>query len=231
MADHPKHQTNRRGWEAERLVPAQIPWHKKRMIQEHTMRYQFASRFVSNKTVIDLACGTGYGCHILQQAGAVTVTGIDISAEAIDYAKAHYAASNIKYLQSDVTKTNLTPHSADVVTSFETVEHLQNDQQFIREVRRLLKPNGIFIISTPNIEFSTGTNPYHVREYTYTECKALLKDFSSIQSFGQRKVVRSLFNFMKKLPSITAFRPWESVSIYPIKSDTNYCYFVFVCKL
>lgn len=186
---------------------------------------------MKGKKVIDLACGSGFGCEILSRK-AKSVIGVDISSEAIAYAKKQYIHKNIEYVQSDVSKTLIPEKTADVITSFETVEHLQDSQAFIKEVRRLLKPNGTFIMSTPNVDFSVRENPYHVREYTLSECLELLQDFTSIKVYGQRKVIRPVFNIMKSFPAITSFRPWEAVDIHPISSstDSNYCYFIFVCQ-
>ena len=233
MANHPEHQTDRAHWQAERLVPTAVPWHKKKMIEEHTRRYEFACSFVGGKDVVDLACGTGYGCMTMMKAGAKHVIGMDISAEAVEYANDYYSNPDISYFKRDITKTALPDHVAEVVTSFETIEHLTDDRAFITEVRRILKPNGIFIMSTPNIEFSTGANPYHVREYTLAKCEKLLAEFSSVKAYGQRKVFRPIFNIMKGFPTITSFRPWEQANIVELKSstDTDYCYFIFVCRV
>ncbi len=232
MADHSQHQTSHTDWQAERLIPDAVPWHKKRMIEEHMKRYQFAAPFVRHKRVVDLACGTGYGCATLAQARARSVIGVDINTEAIAYAKKQYDLPAIRYVQADVTATNLPEKSADIITSFETVEHLKNEEKFIQEIRRLLKPNGLLIISTPNVEFSVGNNPFHIREYTFDECLVLLKDFKSVDYFGQRKVIRPLFKLMKLVPPLSAFRPWENVQIekIPVTADTNYCYFIFICR-
>lgn len=231
MASHSQYKTTSIGWQTERLVPQNLPWHKKRLVDEHMIRYRFASSYVKGKTVIDLACGVGFGCEMLSQ-NAQSVIGVDINSEAIMYAQKHYLDKNIEYVKYDVTKTPFPKHSADVITSFETVEHLVDEKLFIKEVRRLLKPNGTFIISTPNVEFSVGANPYHVREYNLSECLTLLKDFKSVKLYGQRKVNTSLFTIMKKFPAISSFRPWEHVNIHQLKSsaDTSYCYFIFVCQ-
>lgn len=231
MAGSSQRKTTGIGWQTERLVPHNLPWHKKRLVDEHAIRYQFAAPYVKGKTVIDLACGVGFGCEILSE-NSKSVIGVDINAEAISYAKKNYLHKNIEYVKSDVTKTSFPKSSFDVVTSFETIEHLTDDKAFISEVHRLLKPNGLFIMSTPNVEFSVGTNPYHVREYTFSECLELLKDFKSVKVFGQRKVFRPMFNVLKNFPVISSFRPWENVDIHPLSTsaDTNYCYFIFVCQ-
>ena len=231
MANNPQHKTDTADWQTERLIPSNVPWHKKKMIAEHVARYEFAIPYVVNKQVADLACGTGYGCAILS-SHATSVIGIDNSSEAIAYAKQNYSRKNISYKKSDVAETSLPAKSIDVITSFETIEHLNNDIEFIKEVRRLLKPSGIFIMSTPNIEFSTGTNPYHIKEYKLQECKKLLKDFKSVLVFGQRKVIRPVFKIMRNFSAISAFRPWENVNIHTLNSsaETNYCYFIFVCQ-
>lgn len=200
------------------------------MIDEHRARYTFAFPYIKGKTVADLACGTGYGCSMMAEAGAHSVMGIDKSTEAIAYAQKHYSHDLCRYSTNEITQTAIATQSIDIVTSFETIEHIADAPRFIAEIHRILKPDGLCIISTPNSEFSVGTNPYHVREYTRAQCEDLLKHFSSLEFFGQRRVYRPLFNLMKLVPPITSFRPWESIAIKKLtnKSDTDYAYFIII---
>lgn len=237
MAYHTKHQKSQ-GFEIERLVPTRVPWYRKRIIREHMQRYRFVRSHVKQKIVADIACGSGFGSFEIAKH-ARRVIGIDNNAKAILYAKKHYAKANISYLLADATKTTLEKHSVDVVVSFETIEHLKNPQTFLKEIERVLSLNGAVILSTPNKEFSVGTNHFHHQEYTLSELQQLLSGFKKVQYFGQREVNTKMFALLKKLSTtlpvlsfLLPFRFWEQIRIEPItnKSKTNYVYFLAVCK-
>lgn len=146
------------------------------VLQEHLDRYKFALDFVKGKKVLDCACGTGYGSFLLSQ-------------EAIDYAQTHYKAFNLEFIKADACKLPFEDATFDVVTSFETFEHIENYELFLKECRRVLKPHGILIISTPNKVVSKllkNDNPYHVFEMDAKEfSEILLKEFSLVDLMGQ----------------------------------------------
>jgi len=128
------------------LVPGKFP-HKTE--KEHIERYVFASKFAKNKSVLDIACGVGYGCKILLNAGALSVEGVDISEKIIDYAKQNYQNDKIKfncYSIYDLAKNG----EYDLITCFETIEHVQDDRAALRKLHDALKEDGYLIISTPN---------------------------------------------------------------------------------
>jgi len=128
------------------LVPGKFP-HKTE--KEHIERYVFASKFAKNKSVLDIACGVGYGCKILLNAGALSVEGVDISEKIIDYAKQNYQNDKIKfdcYSIYDLTKKG----EYDLITCFETIEHVWDDRAVLRKLHDALKEDGYLIISTPN---------------------------------------------------------------------------------
>lgn len=172
------------------------------VMQEHLDRYYFALDYVKNKTVLDIACGTGYGSHIL--AGkARHVTGADISQEALNYAQGHYKADNLKYIQCDACSIPYPDNSFDVVVSFETLEHIEKYQAFISECSRVLKPGGKFIVSTPNSFVSSPSgniiNPYHVIEFTPVEFMEILKkEFAGAELYGQHdtNMIRHKINLL-----------------------------------
>ena len=139
---------------------------------EHKERYDFASKFCRGKSVLDAACGTGYGSEILAEKGAIDVTGVDISSEAIDEAKKYYQHPKLQFIELDVLNLDSLGKKFDMVVSFETIEHLAKPDKFLKQVHLILKPEGTFICSSPNRNYSSRNqteNPYHLSEMTYKE--------------------------------------------------------------
>lgn len=158
----------------ERMVPE---FHKNSIIYgEHLVRYLSAQKIVKGKTVLDIASGSGYGTHSLAKT-AKFVYGVDVSKEAVEYAKSKFSAKNIKYLMSDGVKIPLEDKSVDVVVSFETIEHIENYEAFMAEVKRVLKSDGLFLLSTPNdTEFAEG-NHFHIHEFEHKELQRLVAKY------------------------------------------------------
>ena len=116
-------------WTGERVVPTDM-FNLIITLQEHIARYNSTLRRIkSNDVIIDLGCGTGYGTHLLSMVTHNLVYGIDISKEAIDYAKHYYSRDNIKYLNMDIEKLDFDV-LADVIISFEVIEHINPDLFF-----------------------------------------------------------------------------------------------------
>lgn len=115
----------------------------------HLSRYRFAAERVAGQEVLDAACGTGYGSELLAQRAA-SVTGVDISADAIGYAQVTYASANTRYVQSPVEYTPFDTGAFSTIVSFETLEHTLAPAATLREFARLLRPDGCLIVSTPN---------------------------------------------------------------------------------
>lgn len=171
------------GKTGERMVPA---LHKGILIYaEHFIRYEAAKDLVKGKVVLDIASGSGYGTKILASQ-ATKVFGVDVDEPSIKYAKKHYGADNIEYLVGDGEKIPLDDNTVDVVITFETIEHIPDYAKFLDEVKRVLKSDGLAVVSTPNdLEFAEG-NHYHLHEFTYDELTGLLKrDFKNIESYYQ----------------------------------------------
>jgi|GEM_PF-778503 len=148
---------------------------------EHIYRYRFARRFVTSKTVLDIACGEGYGSAALLRAGAARVTGVDVSEATCLHAATKYGTSAVC---GNAENIPVATNSIDVVVSFETIEHLLEPEKFVLECWRVLKPGGVLVISTPNrpvynhSDLSVGPkepNPFHEIEYSYQEFIALLR--------------------------------------------------------
>jgi len=162
---------------------------------EHLHRYAFVMPFVKGKVVVDIASGEGYGSNLIAQQAA-QVTGVDVSAEAVQQAATKYKRPNLSFVTGSATSIPLNDQSVDVVVSFETLEHLLEQDQMIAEIRRVLKPAGMLIISTPEKENYHPTdpdNPYHLKELTSEEFMSLLgKYFKVVKNFRQRYLSMSM---------------------------------------
>jgi 2-polyprenyl-3-methyl-5-hydroxy-6-metoxy-1,4-benzoquinol methylase len=167
----------------ERIVPGATD---EPLFREHEERYIFAGGFVRDKQILDVACGTGVGTHYLFTAGARGCYGLDISKGAVEYARCVYP--DCEFFQGDATQIPLPDGSIDVVVSFETIEHVGNQERFLQECCRVLRPGGSFICSTPNRKMVRwhNANPFHAHELTQQEFERLLGTvFTDIQLQGQ----------------------------------------------
>jgi len=157
---------------------------------EHMHRYHLAKNFVANKDVLDIASGEGFGSALLAEK-ASSVIGVDISDEAVLHAQAKYKDKNISFKTGSCEAIPLPSSSVDVVVSFETLEHIDAHERFLQEVKRVLRPDGVLIISTPEkhaYTVATGlVNPFHVKELFKDEFDHLLKQhFTHVSMHGQK---------------------------------------------
>ncbi|HXB71824.1 MAG TPA: methyltransferase domain-containing protein [Candidatus Acidoferrales bacterium] len=161
----------------ERLIPGQVDVD---LLNEHLARYAFAVRLARGKRVLDAGCGAGYGSAELAQA-AESVIGVDIAAEAIEFAQANYRQPNLRFEQASCSALPFAGASFDLVVAFEVIEHLEDWRGFLQEACRVLAPAGQLIVSTPNKLYYTasrgihGANPFHVHEFDFEEFHAELK--------------------------------------------------------
>jgi SAM-dependent methyltransferase len=160
---------------------------------EHWHRYLWARELCRGKRVLDVACGEGYGSFLFA-AVARSVVGVDLSAPAIERARQRYPAENLQFRVGRAEAlTDQAQASFEVVVSFETIEHLAEaaQERFLDEVRRVLAPGGIFVVSTPDKETYAEElhqeNEFHEREFTAAEFRAFLSErFGHVRFFGQR---------------------------------------------
>ena len=159
---------------------------------EHLHRYEEVIKSLSgNEAILDIACGTGFGTHLLSNHSSGRVFGGDISLGAIKLCDNSWNKDNLSFQVMDGTNLKFKDNTFNVVVSFETIEHTISFKEMIEEFKRVTKPNGIIYLSTPNIEINSPTgvvsNPYHTQEWDYKAfCKIINKHFNSHKIFGQK---------------------------------------------
>jgi ubiquinone/menaquinone biosynthesis C-methylase UbiE len=184
----------------ERIVPGMVG---AQLFREHEVRYVFAGKFVKDKRVLDVACGSGIGTDYLLKAGARSCLGLDIDRGAIEYARAVYKGCD--FVQCDAASLCLLDGTVDAVVSFETIEHVKDQTKFLLECRRVLRPGGILVCSTPNRTLYRWEedNPFHFQELTVAEFSELLKTvFAEVQLYAQGNRTYPLYVARKVLLSL-----------------------------
>lgn len=170
------------------------------MYLRHLVVYEFAESMANNLRVLDLGCGVGYGSTVLIKQ-ARQVVSLDIDWKSLSASPHLRHSSNC--LTADSVHLPFMTHSFDLVVSFQVIEHIQADLEYLHEIKRVLKPKGRFIVSTPNrllrlLPFQPPFNPYHVREYTPRSLKKLLTQlFSNVEVLGL-KSTPEIMNLEKK---------------------------------
>ena len=168
-----------------------IPGTRGEIWVEHWHRYHFATRWVRGLRVLDVACGEGYGSALLARQAA-HVTGVDLAPAAIDHARRTYAGvPNLDFVCASCAEIPLGDASIDAVVSFETLEHIPGQEAFLSEAARVLKPDGVLVLSCPNkLEYSDKTgyaNEFHLKELYREELAALVAArFPETSWYGQR---------------------------------------------
>ncbi|WP_281633881.1 class I SAM-dependent methyltransferase [Flavobacterium luteolum] len=153
---------------------------------EHLHRYAIAEEFVTNKVVLDIASGEGYGSHILSKK-ALEVFGVDIDVESVNEASKKYRKNNLKFIVGSADKIPIESNSIDVVVSFETIEHHDKHHEMLQEIKRVLKKDGILLMSSPDKKYYsdlTGqNNPFHVKELYFHEFKVLIDSYFNFTNY------------------------------------------------
>ena len=163
---------------------------------EHLHRYFVARTLVRDMDVLDVACGEGYGSALLAQT-ARCVTGLDFDEATAIHARSAFGTATLRFARGDATALPFADGSFDAVISFETIEHFTGHEAFLREIRRVLRPGGLVVASSPDRDFyshpGTAPNPFHVRELTRAEfCDLLRAHFAHVQVNLQRPLTGSV---------------------------------------
>jgi ubiquinone/menaquinone biosynthesis C-methylase UbiE len=174
-----------------------LPECPREMLYEHYARYAMALNLVAGKQVLDCACGEGYGSAVLASAAA-SVVGVDLSDSTIAHARANYARANLQFEVGNAAALTFAPSSFDVIVSFETLEHLLEQEQMLAGFKRLLKPDGVLLISSPDkasYSDATGyTNEFHLKELYREEFEELLR-----RHFAQHRLYAQALNFQSMI--------------------------------
>lgn len=214
-----------------------------RIWSDHVSRDTFAANYVQNKRVLDIACGSGYGSKILKRSGAFIVTGIDISQSTIDYAKNKYTDDGLKFILGDILHIDFPDNSFDMVVCFETIEHINDYNKALSEIKRVLNGSGLLIISSPNRRLTSPgksineppNNKYHYIEFSKEEFTSLLSEYFRIMGlYGQRPInkvflISCLENILRRsLPKL--YSPGAGNSkVIRHRDFLEYRYLVAVC--
>ena len=146
--------------------------------QRSMLAYVEAAKLVEGR-VLEIGTGTGYGVNIIAPNVEHFVTLDKYRSEELGALPA-----NVEFLEAKVPPLPFADDSFDCVVSFQVIEHIKRDRAFVEEVRRVLKPGGRFIVSTPNRPMSLTRNPWHVREYNAKQFGELLASFSKVEARG-----------------------------------------------
>ena len=210
----------------ERFIPG---IEDQKLESEHLQRYLSTRNLVKGLNVLDLACGEGYGSALLAET-AESVIGMDIDQETVDHANEKYRKINLSFRQGDAANIPLKDHSIDAVVSFETIEHIDEmlQNQFLQEIDRVLKPDGLLIMSTPNKAVYSDRyhyfNEYHIHEFYHDEFQKFLKQcFSYVHIYQQSFQVVSL---LSSCNSQTKEATWYGESV----DETEAKYYIAVAS-
>ena len=169
-----------------------LPWKDGSQLHyEHLHRYAYAAQFSKGKTVLDLACGEGYGSFMLAKE-AEYVVGVEVNKQLVHHASSRYLRNNLEFIHGSILDVPIKDEKKfDIAVCFEGIENIEKRDKLLSEVKKLLKGEGLFIISTLNkavyIDESQCQNPLHFKEPYLDEFKALLSCyFKNVHFLGQK---------------------------------------------
>jgi len=195
---------------------------------EHLHRYSVAKEFADGKIVLDIACGEGYGAAALAGT-AVHVYGVDIAADAIAHARETYQRPNLEFRIGRCSGIPLPDDAVDLVVSFETIEHHTEHEAMFGEITRVLRPDGLIIMSSPDkleyTERANHANAYHVKELYADEFKQLVERyFKHVAILGQRTLYASVILPTDMPAEVVQYFREERAAIQSVRGLVRPCY-------
>lgn len=161
----------------------------------HLIFYDFMSKYVNSKIVLDDGCGTGYGAFFLTSSNPTKIIGLDRSLEAVSYANKNYRKPELSYIVGDGTKLPFENQTFDVITSSQVIEHVPEYKAYLNEAFRVLKEPGLLLLGTPNKQTFNPNGPpmpFHYKEFLVNDITSVLHDyFEDVSVLGQYNVKRS----------------------------------------
>ena len=176
------------------------------IFQRHLIAYKEAAKLISGK-VLELGSGEGYGIKELAPY-ADTYIAADKFLTSIPEKKQY--KDKVKFIQLEFPPLeNIEDNSIDYVVTFQVIEHIERDQEFLQEIFRVLKKGGQLILTTPNKSMSLTRNPWHIREYNPQEMELLLQkfftDYKVYGLFGNKKVMNYYYKNKESIKRFTRF--------------------------
>jgi SAM-dependent methyltransferase len=160
----------------------------------HLERYEFAARHARpGGRLLDCACGVGYGTRLLADRSGAIALGVDLSEDAIDYARTRYAGGQVEFYAKDALQF-MDVFGFDTVVSLETIEHVPDPDALIAHLVSLLRPGGVLVASVP-VTPSTDVNPHHLTDFTEASFRDRFRRHGLVEIDSLRQVQR--FNPVK----------------------------------
>lgn len=148
------------------------------VFQRSVLAYHRAAELVEGD-ILEIGTGMGYGVEVIAPKATRYISIDKELPEQINQLE------NVEYYDMEVPPIDFENCSFDAVVSFQVIEHIDDDIACVREVARVLRPGGKFVVSTPNAPMSLTRNPWHVREYNADELRNLLEcHFSKVEAYG-----------------------------------------------
>lgn len=177
------------------------------VFQRSRLAYEHASHMLWGD-VLEIGTGSGYGVSTLAPSCRRFVT-IDKN-----HVQRDFGIDNVECFCMEVPPLHFADESFDCVVSFQVIEHIENDLQLMREVRRVLRPGGKFIFSTPNAPMSLTRNPWHVREYTQEQlCQLTLSVFDGVECYGVTGNDAVMEYYRKNAQSVKKFTRFDILDL------------------
>jgi 2-polyprenyl-3-methyl-5-hydroxy-6-metoxy-1,4-benzoquinol methylase len=185
---------------------------------EHQARYRFALQCVDGATVLDAGCGVGWGSKLLHEAGAASVTGLDISPDAVKDSRVR--APECEFVLGDLQSMPFDTHRFDVVVCFEALEHVEDTGAALDELRRVLAPGGLLMVSSPNPAVYPDGNPFHVHELTPDELRESAEArFDNVLLYHQHQMMASVLHADRSVHSTPVAMQVHSVTGFAPTND------------